>query len=125
MRFAGTTIILLSIVLAFGCGSARRGVPLTDEHELTTPELHAGHRAFDHYCNQCHPGGEAGLGPSLNNRRLPGWLIRFQVRHGLFAMPAFSEEVIADDELDAIVAYLKYIRHLDARAYSPPPQSGS
>jgi mono/diheme cytochrome c family protein len=37
-------------------------------------------------------------------------LIRFQVRHGLGAMPAFSEKEIGDRELDDLVAYLKALR---------------
>ncbi|MDC4226474.1 MAG: cytochrome c [Candidatus Manganitrophus sp.] len=57
------------------------------------------------------PEGEAGLGPALNNKPLPGWMIRFQVRHGLGAMPAFSEKEISDRELDdLVIAYLKAFR---------------
>lgn len=54
--------------------------------------------------------GGAGLGPAINNKPLPGWLIRFQVRHGFGAMPAFSEKEISDGELNDVVAYLKALR---------------
>ncbi|WDT80226.1 MAG: cytochrome c [Candidatus Manganitrophus sp.] len=54
-----------------------------------------GETIFMHACNQCHPKGEAGLGPALNNKPLPAFMIRFQVRHGLGAMPAFSKKISA------------------------------
>lgn len=69
-----------------------------------------GERVFERYCHQCHPGGAGGLAPSLNNKPAPGWLIRFQVRQGMGAMPAFPVERIGDDELDALVAYVVALR---------------
>ncbi|MDQ4147959.1 MAG: cytochrome c [Pseudomonadota bacterium] len=39
-----------------------------------------------------------------------GRLIRFHVRHGLGAMPSFSEEQISDSELNAIVSHLQALR---------------
>ena len=47
-------------------------------------------------CNQCHVGGATGLGPSLNDKPIPNWFVRIQVRHGLGAMPAYSSNVISD-----------------------------
>lgn len=106
-----TTLVLTACLLVVaGCGSARRGVPVTGAHDLDDPELRLGRRIFDAHCHQCHPGGTGGLGPALNNKPLPGFLIKFQVRRGLGAMPAFSDEEISDDELDALVAYLKWLR---------------
>jgi mono/diheme cytochrome c family protein len=110
-------VVLLTSTLAavalVGCGSARRGAPLTGEHVPPTAEIRLGQRVFDAHCNGCHPGGAAGLGPALNNKPLPGWAIRFQVRHGLGAMPAFPLDVIPPEELDALVAYLVWLRRLD------------
>lgn len=63
-----------------------------------------------HHCNPCHPGGEGGLGPALKNKPLPEGAIRLQVRQGLGAMPAFSEEELPDGQLDDIVEYLRAIR---------------
>jgi mono/diheme cytochrome c family protein len=62
------------------------------------------------HCQPCHPGGEAGLGPAINDKPLPGFLIRLQVRSGVGAMPAFSAEEISVDELAALTAYLKALR---------------
>lgn len=105
-------LLMLSVLLAVGCGSARRGIPLVGDREPGDPQVVQGRQVFDSVCHQCHPGGAGGLGPALNDKPLPGWAIRFQVRHGLGAMPAFDEEVISDEELDAIVAYMKWLRRL-------------
>ena len=59
-------------------------------------------------CDRCHPGGEAGLGPAINS--VPGFVKRFQVRHGLGAMPAFQEDRISDKELNNLLKYLKAMK---------------
>ena len=61
-------------------------------------------------CYTCHPGGAGGLGPALNNKALPASAIRLQVRHGFGVMPAFSEQQISQDQLDALIAFLKALR---------------
>jgi mono/diheme cytochrome c family protein len=72
--------------------------------------LKNGQKVFMKQCYACHPGGEAGFAPGLNDKPLPGFLIKFQVRHGLGAMPAFSPDDIGDDDLDHLVQYLKALR---------------
>lgn len=104
------TLLIGILLLPSGCGSARRGEPTAPPLSITSPSLIRGEAVFMKQCHQCHPGGEAGLGPAINNKPLPGWLIRFQVRHGLGAMPAFSEKEISDRELNDVVAYLKALR---------------
>ena len=104
----GATVILLS----WGCGSARRGVPLT-ESVPQTPAVQRGQVVFMQHCHMCHPGGSAGLGPALNNKPLPGALIRFQVRNGLGAMPSFSRDHISDEQLGDLVEYVVILRKLD------------
>lgn len=63
-----------------------------------------------HLCHQCHPGGMAGLGPSLNDKPLPGFLVRTQVREGLGAMPSFDEDELNDADLDQLVAFVGRLR---------------
>lgn len=107
-----TSFILSSVLLcllAAGC-SARRGEPVAGPLRATSPEVARGEVAFDEHCSHCHPGGEKGLAPAINNKPLPGFLIKFQVRHGMGAMPAFSDKEIKDEELDALVRYLKVLR---------------
>jgi mono/diheme cytochrome c family protein len=98
-----------ALVLLTGC-SARRSEPISGPFVPATPVLAQGEIAFDEHCSRCHPGGEKGLAPAINNKPLPGFLMKFQVRHGLGAMPAFSEREIPPEELDALVKYLKALR---------------
>ena len=108
----------LLLLLLAGCGSARRGVPLHGPLQLGEAEAR-GEQVFMAYCHKCHPGGEAGLGPALNNKPLPGFLIRFQVRHGLGVMPPHSRAEITPEELDALVAYLVRLRRHTERRQVP------
>jgi mono/diheme cytochrome c family protein len=116
LRFMLATAVLAGFALsvATGCGSARRGEPVQAPLELTDAELVQGRDVFMRFCNSCHPGGESGLGFALNNKPLPGFLIRFQVRNGLGAMPAFGPDLISSEELDYLVAYLVTLRRHDA-----------
>lgn len=104
--------LMLALVLAIGSCSetARRGVPLLGPMRVDDPQVALGEVVFMRECNQCHPRGESGIGPAMNDKPLPDFAIRAQVRAGLGAMPSFSEAEISDEELDAIVAYLDYLR---------------
>ncbi len=108
--------LFFSGALLLKCGSSRRGVPLyPGERKISDPTLILGRKVFANHCHQCHPGGTEGLGPALNNKPYPGFAIEFQVRNGVGAMPGFSEEIISDEELEALVAYVDYLSDL------PPP----
>jgi mono/diheme cytochrome c family protein len=107
--YLATVILVLSITLA-AC-SARRGEPLYGPLPTTTAAVENGQQVFMRECHQCHPGGEAGLGPSINDKPLPGFLMRLQVRRGIGAMPAFSQNEISPQELDDLVLFLKELRH--------------
>lgn len=100
------TLLAVLFVVQAGCGSARRGVPTEEPLEISEEQVRRGQQVFMHTCNGCHPGGAAGLGPAINNKPLPDVAIRVQVRNGFGAMPAFSDDVISDEELDALLAYL-------------------
>lgn len=102
--------LVLAGWLFVGCGTARRGHPVQPAFEPASTQIAEGQRVFMRYCNGCHPGGEGGLGPAINNKPLPDWLIRFQVRHGLGVMPSFSDEVISDQELRDLSRYLVALR---------------
>jgi mono/diheme cytochrome c family protein len=109
---SGLLLGAIVILLSWGCGSARRGVPLTEPVPLT-PVVQRGQVVFMQHCHMCHPGGAAGLGPALNDKPLPRGLIRFQVRNGLGAMPSFDKDHISDDHLDDLVEYAVTLRKLD------------
>jgi mono/diheme cytochrome c family protein len=104
--FAGTMVLAASML---GSCSARRGEPVAGPLALDAREVQ-GQRIFMKNCYQCHPGGDAGLGPSINDKPLPNFMIRLQVRHGYGAMPAFSKTDIRDDDLDALLQYLSTLK---------------
>lgn len=106
---AAPLIVLLSVCVS-SCGSARRGEPNGQRFVPPSPAIAQGERVFYEYCHKCHTGGEASLGPAINNKPLPGWLLRTQVRLGLGVMPAFSESEIDERELDHLIAYLIALR---------------
>jgi mono/diheme cytochrome c family protein len=102
-------LLLASALVLAACGPARIGEPFGPPVRLTA-EAETGERVFMAQCQQCHPGGAAGLGPAINNKPLPAFLIRYQVRRGLGAMPEFDEGAISDAELEGLVAYLQELR---------------
>lgn len=71
-----------------------------------------GEIVYMEHCHQCHPSGAGGLGPSLNDKPLPAFLIAYQVRHGVGAMPAFGVDKINDAELNELVAYVQHLHGL-------------
>lgn len=68
----------------------------------------AGKAVFDSNCTGCHPGGKAGVGPSLVGivGRLAQAGVTRQVREGGSEMPAFSASQISDQQLSDLIAYL-------------------
>ena len=113
VRDRGARLLMLaSVAFAFitGCLSARRGEPLHGPIQLSNVKAQHGQVVFMRNCQKCHPGGDAGLGPAINNKPLPKFLMKFQVRHGLGAMPSFSKDRIASADLDDLMAYIKQIR---------------
>lgn len=107
MNIAHIRIVLAAHLLIVLSCSTRRSLPLEGPLSLTEQER-AGEKVFMEHCQRCHPHGEAGLGPAINPA--PSFGKRFQIRHGLGAMPAFSEDRISDRELDDVVRYLKALK---------------
>ena len=91
----------------------RRGEPVTGPMPITNPQVKRGEIVFMQHCHMCHPNGEGGLGPALNNKPLPGFLIKTQVRAGLGVMPAFHSQELPPDQLDDLVQYLIALRKHD------------
>jgi mono/diheme cytochrome c family protein len=106
------TIMLAACVAAAGCGSLRHSEPIDGPLTVASDQAKLGQQVFAEHCHKCHTGGGAGLGPAI--RRVPDFLIRFQVRQGLGAMPAFTEQRLSDEDLDALLAYLQVVRRRGA-----------
>ncbi len=100
---------VLAAWILSGC-SGRRSEPLRGALDISDPKVLNGQTVFMKRCDKCHPGGDAGLGPSLNNKPLPGFMLAFQARHGLGAMPSFADDALPKADLDDVVAYLKALR---------------
>ncbi len=104
-------LVVLLLALQTGCGAARKNEPISGPLKIESEEASVGERLYMWHCNQCHPGGEAGLAPALNDKPAPGFAIQFQVRHGIGAMPRISDDQVSGGELDAIVSYLVVLRN--------------
>jgi len=104
--FLAALAITLSGMLLENC-SPRKSLPIAGPVSLNDREKE-GEKIFMEHCQRCHPQGEAGLGPGIH--WAPGFAKKFQVRHGVGAMPAFGDEHISDKELNQLMEYLKAMK---------------
>ena len=98
--------IALTLIFAAACAGPSPDTTVLDPIELASAQEKHGQVLFMRFCHSCHPDGEAGLGPSIHAVPAPGFLQRVQVRAGMGEMPAFHDDLISDEDLDAIIAYL-------------------
>jgi len=106
-RYAGLAAVMVALS---ACGSSRRSVPIAGPMTFPSQRVALGEQVYMRECSACHPEGEAGLAPGINNKPLPAFLIRFQIRNGIGAMPRFTEDEISDDEISAVIDYLQHMR---------------
>jgi len=100
-------LIVFTTALQF-CSASRKSEPVIGRSFIASNEkVKHGQELFMMNCDKCHPGGEAGLAPAINWNPAPGFIKRFQVRHGLGVMPSFNSSEISDADLKDILAYLK------------------
>ena len=89
---------------------------ITEEDSVTAGKIYfsksefEGMKLFMKHCNQCHPGGEKGKGPSLNDKNLPDFAIHFQIRNGLGDMPAFKKNEISKENVKKIILFARLMR---------------
>ena len=108
-----TLILPVAIILLLlsSCLSRRSEALVGNSMSITDSQVRNGQIQFNKFCQKCHPGGEAGLGPALNSNPAPGFIKKFQVRHGLGVMPSFKKDEISSKDLDDIIHYLKALKH--------------
>jgi mono/diheme cytochrome c family protein len=110
-------LLTAAAAIVIGCGPSRRDAlvspPVNTE---SNAQLAEGQRVFTTTCNQCHPGGAAGLGPALNNKPFHAPLMKFQVRWGVGSMPRFSRSQISDEQLNDVILYVKALRRQPVRS---------
>src|SRR5215218_2614384 len=97
-----------ALLITVGACSVRKAEGLTGRNYVPKNEKAArGEVVFMAYCQKCHPGGEGGLGPSINSNPAPQFIKRFQMRHGLGVMPSFKQTEITKSDLKDISKYLR------------------
>lgn len=108
----GRNLVFLMIIfmISSGCSSSKKEAYTVKPLAATSQEVEEGKVLFHKHCNSCHPDGTAGLGAPIVTTPIPGFAIRFQIRNGLGKMPAFSEKVISDGEVDKIIEYIQALR---------------
>ena len=85
----------------------RKAEALTQREFIPSNErISNGEKVYMAHCHKCHPGGEGGLGPSVNGNPAPQFIKRFQMRHGLGVMPSFKKDEISRKDLHDISKYL-------------------
>lgn len=101
-----------------GCGggsssassAASSGGELTEyEGPITSTESARGKELFTTHCDDCHPGGESDVGPSLIASPHTPAQIRKQIREGSGRMKPFSEKRLTKEDVEAILAFLATI----------------
>jgi mono/diheme cytochrome c family protein len=105
------SVVVLSLLGA--CGTARRSEPVRGPLAVTSDLEREGQRVFMRECNYCHPMGDGGLGPGLNNKPVPKAAVQLQIRKGMGAMPSFSESELSDGDIEALFAYMLVMRRHD------------
>jgi mono/diheme cytochrome c family protein len=103
--------IILAIALTSYSCITRKSEPITRKTvDKGDARIANGEILFNRYCDKCHPGGEAGLGPTVYYK--PGFAKKFQARHGMGVMPAFTKDQISKNDLKNIAYFLKKKQHL-------------
>jgi len=101
-----TLLVIIISILLFSC-AIRRSEPVKQKAFVpATAEIAHGEQVYMSWCHKCHPSGESGLGPSINASPAPGFLKKFQVRHGLGVMPSFKANEISKKDLHDVVKFI-------------------
>ena len=100
--FAAMALVL---ALASACGTTRLEETAGGPPPMTE-NARRGEVVFMQRCHKCHPHGEAGLGPAINGKPLPSWLLHLQIRNGLGMMPSFGDDLVDETQLEDLLEYL-------------------
>lgn len=111
MGRALSAIVVTSALLG-GCGGAapRRGAETAGaasyQGAVASTDVALGQQVYDEHCLGCHTEDGEGYGPPVAGIGWDPAAMRQQVREGEGRMPAFGEDEISADELEAMLAYL-------------------
>jgi mono/diheme cytochrome c family protein len=108
INYSKITLVLAIIASIFVSCRSRKSEPIKQKEFISSDaRVINGEKVYMIHCQKCHPSGEAGIGPAINSNPAPQFIKRFQMRHGLGVMPAFSTDEISRDDLRDISKYLK------------------
>lgn len=106
-------VLLLALA---GCGGGDDGGGTTTttttsggeayEGPITSTDTALGASAYEQHCNGCHPGGQAGYGPTVSGIGWTAAHMRQQIREGEGRMPGFSATDLDAATLEALLAHL-------------------
>lgn len=110
-------IFIFSGLYFASCSTRRLKKDKAGINELDS-KIADGRLVFKNKCQKCHPNGEAGVGPALNDLKLPSFILRAKIRSRatfLWAgrMPSFNKHEISNVEMSALITYLKDMRKKD------------
>jgi mono/diheme cytochrome c family protein len=101
------SVYLTVLLVVLSCAS-RKSEPVKGRiFTAANVSITNGEKVFMAKCQKCHPGGEAGLGAAINSIPAPGFVKKFQIRHGLGAMPSFKKGEISKRDLDDLGKYMR------------------
>jgi len=118
VRIAVVSILLSLSVSACGGGAEEPGgeesaggenTGSVYEGPITSTDVAHGQEVFDMHCEDCHPGGEEDVGPSLIADPHTPARLRQQIREGSGRMRPFSAKRLSDQDLEDLLAYLQTI----------------
>jgi mono/diheme cytochrome c family protein len=89
-------------------GESSSGDEATAEYQgaIGSTDVEHGKGVFATYCDDCHPDGDADVGPSLIAEPRTPARLRQQIREGSGKMKPFPEKRVSKDDMEAILAYL-------------------
>jgi mono/diheme cytochrome c family protein len=113
-------ILALFIMTLFAECSARRVGKDMSTSTSEDPVIKEGRFVFKQQCQRCHPNGEAGVGPPINNLHLPRFLLKVRIRSRAFLlwtgrMPSFKKDEVSKEQLKALVTFIKAMEKRDER----------
>jgi mono/diheme cytochrome c family protein len=118
-RNVRTGIVSLVVLALLSCGSPRRAQKnMSGQAKAEDEKLVEGRKIFKSQCQKCHPNGEGGVGPSLNNVHLPGFALRYRIRSRSILlwtgrMPSFHKNEISKTEMASLIRFLKDLEKKD------------
>lgn len=83
-------------------------VVVTDKAEWDSLAA-AGETTFENACGNCHPGGEADLGPKLKGHMEPSAKMKRQIRKGSGRMAPIGADKLPESEMAGLFVYLATI----------------